>query len=162
QFTSKVPAALEGSDPPSLYQQWGGGAEATQVQSGKLLDISPQVSSWIGQLGPSAKGWQGDGKWYGVPYDYHIVGFWYRTDLFQKDGITSQQTATDEINTDVQKLKAAGITPISIGSKDRWPDAFWWEYYVLRECPKSTVTSSIAKSKFDDPCFTKAGDDFKA
>jgi raffinose/stachyose/melibiose transport system substrate-binding protein len=162
QFTSKVPAALESNDPPSLYQQWGGGSEATQVESGKLLDMTSSVSSWIDQLGPSAKGWQVDGKWYGVPYDYHIVGFWYRMDLFKKAGITSPPTTMDELNAAVSKLKAAGITPIAIGSKDRWPDAFYWEYFVLRECPQSTVTSSIQDSKFSDPCFAKAGEDLKA
>jgi raffinose/stachyose/melibiose transport system substrate-binding protein len=120
------------------------------------------VSSWIDQLGPSAKGWQVDGKWYGVPYDYHIVGFWYRMDLFKKAGITSPPTTMEELNAAVSKLKAAGITPIAVGSKDRWPDAFYWEYFVLRECPQSTVTSSIQDSKFSDPCFTKAGDDLKA
>lgn len=161
QFTSKVPAALESSNPPSLYQQWGGGAEATQVQSGKLLDMTPQVSGWIDQLGPSAKGWQVDGKWYGVPYDYHVVGFWYRKDLFAKAGITQPPTTMTDFDADVQKLKAAGIVPVAIGSKDRWPDAFWWEYFVLRECSQDTVTSSIESSSFDDECFTKAGDDLK-
>jgi raffinose/stachyose/melibiose transport system substrate-binding protein len=162
QFTTKIPAALESDNPPSLFQQWGGGAEQTQVQSGKLMDMSSQVSSWIGDLGPSAKGWQVDGKWYGVPYDYHVVGFWYRTDLFKKAGITSPPKTIDELNADVAKLKAAGIAPIAIGSKDRWPDAFYWEYFVLRECPQDTVTSSIAAKKFDDPCFTKAGEDMQA
>jgi len=162
QFTSKVPAALQGNNPPDIYQQWGGGAEATQVQSGKLMDISDAVKGWIGQLGPSATNWQVDGKWYGAPYDYHLVGFWYRKDLFKKAGITSPPTTITELNADVAKLKKAGITPIAIGSKDRWPDAFWWEYFVLRECSKQTVQDSIKNVKFDDPCFTKAGDDLKS
>ncbi|MBX6372118.1 MAG: extracellular solute-binding protein [Acidothermus sp.] len=161
QFVTKVPAALESNDPPSLYQQWGGGAEATQVKSGKLMDMTACVSSWVDRLGPSAKGWQVDGKWYGIPYDYHIVGFWYRTDLFQKAGITSPPQTMDEFYQDIEKLKAAGITPIAVGGKDRWPEAFYWEYFVLRECPKDTVTSSIANVKFSDPCFIKAGEDMK-
>jgi raffinose/stachyose/melibiose transport system substrate-binding protein len=162
QFTTKIPAALESNDPPDIYQQWGGGSEATQLQSGKLMDITSSVSSWIGDLGPAAKNWQVNGKWYGVPYDYHIVGFWYRTDLFTKAGITSPPKTMEDLNADVVKLKAAGITPISIGSKDRWPDAFYWEYFVLRECPQNTIASSISGKSFSDACFTKAGDDMKA
>jgi raffinose/stachyose/melibiose transport system substrate-binding protein len=162
QFTSKVPAALESSNPPDLFQQWGGGAEATQVQSGKLMDMTSQVSSWVNQLGPSAKGWQVDGKWYGIPYDYHIVGFWYRKDLFQQAGISSPPKTMSELDSDVSKLKAAGISPIAIGSKDRWPDAFYWEYFVLRECPQATIASSIAKQDFSDACFTKAGNDMSS
>jgi raffinose/stachyose/melibiose transport system substrate-binding protein len=159
QFTTKVPAALESNDPPSLYQQWGGGSEATQIPSGKLMDMTNAVSGWVGQLGPAAKLWQIDGKWYGIPYDYHIVGFWYRKDLFTKAGITSLPATMDDLNADVTKLKAAGIAPISIGSKDRWPDAFYWEYFVLRECPQATVVSSLAAKSFTDPCFVKAGQD---
>jgi raffinose/stachyose/melibiose transport system substrate-binding protein len=161
QFTTKIPLALQGSDFPDLYQQWGGGAEATQVQSGKVMDITAQTKSWIGELGNAAKGWQVNGKQYGIPFDLHIVGFWYRKDVFQKAGISSPPTTMDELNADVAKLKSAGIAPIAIGSKDRWPDAFYYEYFVLRECSQSTVQSSVQSSKFSDPCFTKAGDDLQ-
>ena len=160
-FKTKIPVALQGSDPPSIYQQWGSGAMATQVKSGKLMDISQAVSSWISQLGAAAKGWQTDGKQYGIPYDLHTVGFWYRTDLFQKAGITSPPATMDDLNADVTKLKAAGITPVSIGSKDKWPDAFWWEYFAIRECATDTVVNAINNQKTDDPCFVKAGTDLK-
>jgi raffinose/stachyose/melibiose transport system substrate-binding protein len=162
QFKTKIPLVLQGSNPPSIFQQWGGGNMQTQVQSGKLMDITQASSSWIGELGPGAKGWQVDGKQYGIPIDYHIVGFWYRKDLFQQAGITSPPATMDDLNADVAKLKAASITPIAVGSKDQWPDAFYWEYFVLRECAQDTVTQSIKDQKFDDPCFVKAGQDMQA
>jgi raffinose/stachyose/melibiose transport system substrate-binding protein len=162
QFTTKVPLALQSSDPPSIYQQWGGGAEATQVKSGKLMDMTQAVSGWISQLGNAAAGWQVDGKQYGIPFDLHVVGFWYRKDLFAQAGITAPPTTMDELNQDVTKLKAAKITPISIGSKDKWPDAFWWEYFAIRECSLDTLKSSIKELKMSDGCFVKAGQDLKA
>ncbi len=161
-FRTKVPLALQGNNPPDIYQQWGSGGQATQVKSGKLMDMTSAVSSWIGQIGNAAKGWQTDGKQYGIPYDLHTVGFWYRTDLFQQAGITTPPTTIDELNSDVTKLKAKGITPIAIGSKDKWPDAFWWEYFAIRECSTDTVKNAINNQKTDDPCFVKAGDDLKA
>ena len=157
---TKVQVALQGT-PPDIFQQWGGGAEATQAQSGKLADLTQLTSSWIGQLGKSASGWANDGKQLGVPYDYHVVGFWYRTDLFAKAGITTPPATLDDLLADVTKLKAAGIAPISVGGKDKWPDAFYWDNFVLKECPKATITAGIAAAKFSDPCFTKAGDDLK-
>lgn len=157
---TKVQVALQGT-PPDIFQQWGGGAEATQIQSGKLADLTSLTSSWIGQLGKSVAGWQVNGKQYGVPYDYHVVGFWYRTDLFTKAGISGPPASFDDLLADITKLKAANITPISVGGKDKWPDAFYWENFVLKECPKDTIVSGIAAAKFDDPCFTKAGDDLK-
>ena len=157
---TKIQVALQGT-PPDIFQQWGGGAEAIQAQSGKLADITQLTSSWIGQLGKSAAGWSNDGKQYGVPYDYHVVGFWYRTDLFAKAGISSPPATMTDLLADITKLKAAGITPMTVGGKDKWPDAFYWENFVLKECPKDTITAGIAAAKFTDPCFVKAGDDLK-
>ena len=105
-FTTKVPAALASSNPPDIYQQWGGGQEASQVPSGKLTNLSPYVSGWIGQIGAAAQGWQVNGKQYGVPYDLHTVGFWYRKDLFAKAGISKPPATMPELDADVTKLKA--------------------------------------------------------
>jgi raffinose/stachyose/melibiose transport system substrate-binding protein len=161
-FTTKVPAALAGNNPPDIYQQWGSGQEATQVPSGKLTDLTPLTSSWIGQLGNAANAWQVNGKQYGVPYDLHTVGFWYRKDLFTKAGITSPPTTMAELNADVAKLKAAHIAPIAVGSKDKWPDAFWWEYFAVRECATDTLKAAIKADNLSAPCFVKAGTDLKS
>src|SRR5881396_3552841 len=70
QFKTKIPLALQGGDPPKIYQQWGGGQLITQTQSGKVMGITQAVSSWVdSQVGNAAKGWQLDGKQYGIPYD---------------------------------------------------------------------------------------------
>jgi len=162
QFTTKVPVALQSSNPPDVYQQWGGGQLATQIRSGKVMDITKPLASEVETIGSAAEGWAVDGKQYGVPFSLHIVGFWYRKDLFEKAGITSPPTTIDELKADVDKLKQAGITPIAIGSKDRWPDAFWWDYFALRHCPTDTVKQAMKDVKLDDPCFTKAGEELKA
>ncbi|HXR41439.1 MAG TPA: extracellular solute-binding protein [Acidothermaceae bacterium] len=157
---TKIPIALQGT-PPDIFQQWGGGALAQQIQSGKIADITQFTQSWIGDLGKGAAGWAVDGKQYGVPYDYHVVGFWYRTDLFQKAGISDPPATLDDLLSDITKLKAAGITPIALGGKDKWPDAFYWENFILKECPQDTIVSSLDAKKLSDPCFVKAGDDLK-
>jgi raffinose/stachyose/melibiose transport system substrate-binding protein len=159
---TKISVALQSPNPPSIFQQWGGGSLATQVESGKILDITPQTSSWISQLGAAAKGWQVEGKQYGIPYDLHVVGFWYRKDLFEQAGISAPPKTMAELNDAVSKLKAKGITPISVGSKDKWPDAFWWSYFAIRECSLDTVQSTVKNLKMDDPCWVKAGEDLKA
>jgi raffinose/stachyose/melibiose transport system substrate-binding protein len=158
-FTTKVPAALAGNDPPDIYQQWGGGQEATQVPSGKVTDLSKYTSSWIGEIGTAAQGWQVDGKQYGVPYDLHTVGFWYRKDLFAKAGIASPPATITQLDADVTKLKAAHIVPIAVGSKDKWPDAFWWEYFAIRECSTATLKAAMKAVNLSAPCFLKAGKD---
>ena len=86
---TKIPLALQSNNPPDIFQQWGGGREATEITSGKLMDMTQATAGWIKQIGSVASGWQVDGKQYGIPYDLHVVGFWYRKDLFAKAGISS-------------------------------------------------------------------------
>jgi len=159
QFTTKVPLALQSSSPPDIYFNQGGGLLATQTESGRVADLTDATKGFVKDLGPAVEEWQVDGKQYGIPYDSHVVGFWYRKDLFQKAGIANPPTTMEELNADVAKLKGAGVTPIAIGGKDRWPDAFYYDYFAVRECSVNTLTSSVKAKKFTDPCFTKAGQD---
>jgi raffinose/stachyose/melibiose transport system substrate-binding protein len=161
-FVTKMPIALKSDSPPDIFQQWGGGQESTQFTSGKLANLSSLTSSWIGELGPAAAGWQVNGQQYGIPYDQHVVGFWYRKDLFAKAGITSTPTTIAQLESDDAKLEAAGITPIALGGGSRWPDAFYWEYFAVRECSQSVLQSSIKAINMSAPCFTQATKDLTA
>ena len=158
-FTTKMPIALKSDKPPDIFQQWGGGQEATQFTSGKLANLSPLTSSWISELGQAAVGWQVNGQQYGIPYDQHVVGFWYRTDLFAKAGIKSPPTTIAQLVSDDAALKAHGITPIALGGGSRWPDAFFWEYFAVRECSQSVLQSSIKAVNMTAPCFSQATKD---
>ena len=161
-FTTKMPIALKSNDPPDIYQQWGGGQEATQYTSGKLANLTSLASSWISEVGPAAAGWQVSGQQYGIPYDQHVVGFWYRKDLFTKAGITAAPTTIAQLEADDAKLKAAGITPIAVGGGSLWPDAFYWEYFAVRECSESVLQSSIKAVNMTAPCFSQATKDLTA
>jgi raffinose/stachyose/melibiose transport system substrate-binding protein len=154
---TKEPAALQSGHPPEIFQQWGGGRQASEVPSGLLANLTSSTASWIGALGSRVSAWQTNGQQYGVPYDLHVVGFWYRKDLFAKAGISSPPATLTQLEADVAKLKAAGVAPISVGSKDQWPDAFWYEYFALRECSTATLQAAMKSVSLKDPCFAKAG-----
>jgi raffinose/stachyose/melibiose transport system substrate-binding protein len=155
-FQTKMPLALKSTNPPDIFQQWGGGQETSQFQSGRLENLGPYDSSWISELGGAAKGWQVNGQQYGVPYDQHVVGFWYRKDLFTQAGITSTPTTLAQLEADDTMLKAHGITPIALGGGSQWPDAFYWEYFALRECSQATLSQAYKSVNMSAPCFTQA------
>jgi raffinose/stachyose/melibiose transport system substrate-binding protein len=156
---TKITVALQSNDPPDIFQQWGGGDLATQVASGKVQDITAATKSVATGLAGSASGWQVHGKQYGLPYSLGIVGFWYRTDLFTKAGISAPPATMDELTADITKLRAAGIAPISVGSKDKWPDAFYWGELATRLCSKDVLQKASTDLSFADGCFLKAGQD---
>jgi len=158
-FSTKIPLALSSDDPPDIYFNQGGGLLATQVQSGQVADITDLTKDWIGDVGPAAGNWQVEGAQYGVPYAMQLVGFWYRTDLFEQAGIEGTPTTMDELTEDIEKLKDADITPIAVGGKDRWPDAFYYNTFAVRECGEDVLKESLAAVDLSDECFTKAGQD---
>lgn len=157
QFKTKIPIALQGQDPPDVFQSWGGGQLADQVSSGRVMDITEATKSWIGELGSAAGGWQVEGKQYAVPYSLGIVGFWYNKELFAKAGISTPPATWDELLAAIGKLKAANVAPIALGAKDRWPDAFYWGYLATRICNEQVLKDSQAKYEFTDPCWVQAG-----
>ncbi len=159
---TKITVGLQSNDPPDIFQQWGGGDLATQVASGKVADISAATKSVADAMGASAGGWQVDGKQYGVPFSLGVVGFWYRTDLFEQAGITTPPATMDELNQAVSKLKAKNIQPIALGGKDKWPDAFYWGYFATRNCSQQVLQSAAKDKNFSDPCFLKAGQDVQS
>ena len=153
-----IPNALRSNDPPDLFQQWGGGEMAAQVEAGYLMDISDQVAEEVEAIGATAGGWQVDGKTYGLPYSFGIEGFWYNTELFEQAGITDEPTTLDELNDVVETLKAEGITPIAVGAGDKWPAAHYWYNFALKACSPETLQTAQEELTFDDPCFVEAGE----
>jgi raffinose/stachyose/melibiose transport system substrate-binding protein len=157
QFTTKIPIALQSNNPPDVFQNWGGGQLVDQVKAKKVADLTKYVAPWIKTIGGSAAGWQVNGKQYAIPYSVGVVGFWYNKELFKQAGIAAVPKTWPQFLAAVTKLKAAGITPIAIGSKDRWPDAFYWDYFATKLCSKPTMQASAVTYNFKDPCWLKAG-----
>jgi len=156
-----IPNALRSGNPPDLFQAWGGGEIVDQVAAGYVKDISADVKPELSAIGPTASGWQVNGKTYGLPFSYGIEGFWYNKDLFKQAGIDAPPTTLDELNSDVTKLKGAGIVPIAVGAGDKWPAAHWWYNFALKDCTPAVLKAATSKHVFTDKCFVQAGDDLK-
>ena len=104
------------------------------VGPGLLEDISevytPEVKEQLGKVATDLV--SVDGKQYGVPYTDYQWGIYYRKDLFAKAGVTEKPKTWDEFLAAAEKIKASGVEPIVIGSKDLWPTAGWFDYLNLR------------------------------
>ncbi|MES0065917.1 ABC transporter substrate-binding protein [Mesorhizobium sp. M0074] len=72
-----------------------------------------------------------DGKQYGLPTGGTMWGMFYRKDVFAEHGLTVPAT-WDEFLAYGQKSKAAGLIPVSIGTKELWPAAGWFDQMNLR------------------------------
>jgi raffinose/stachyose/melibiose transport system substrate-binding protein len=161
-FKTKLTTVMQSGDPPDIFQSWGGGTFNQQVEAGLLKDITADLEAdpaWKDSFAPGALGvYSYQGKNYGVPWDMGMVGFWYNKALFEQAGIDAPPATWTEFLEDVQTLKDAGITPISIGEGDKWPGMHFWNYLATRICGQAKFEAAMARTgSFTDPCFVEAG-----
>jgi raffinose/stachyose/melibiose transport system substrate-binding protein len=158
----KLQTALNSGSAPDIFLQRGGGKMAAMVEAGQLKDltdaVTPETKAAVGDaaLGTGSL----DGKVYAIPQSILPGGLWYSQDTFKAAGVTTPPTTLDELNAAVTKLKAKG-TPIALGGKDAWPAAHWFYWFALRACSKASLDAAAKSKTFDDPCWTKAGNDLK-
>jgi raffinose/stachyose/melibiose transport system substrate-binding protein len=162
-FKTKLTTVMQSGNPPDIFQSWGGGVMNQQVTAGLLKDITPDLDAdngaWRNTFAPGALAvYSYQGKNYGVPWDMGMVGWWYNKDLFAKAKIANPPTTWTEFLNDVKALKAAGITPISVGEGDKWPGMHIWSYLATRLCGQAGFQAAASRTgSFVDPCFVEAG-----
>jgi raffinose/stachyose/melibiose transport system substrate-binding protein len=157
-MVDKLEAAFQSGDVPDIYMERGGGELADHVDAGLVRDLTEDAAEEIEKLGGSVAGWQVDGNTYALPFSLGVVGFWYNTDLLAKAGVETPPTTMDELYDVIDQLKAADLTPLSVGAGDKWPAAHYWYYTALRSCEQSVLEDAVTSLDFSDPCFVEAGE----
>jgi raffinose/stachyose/melibiose transport system substrate-binding protein len=158
-FKTKL-STTAAADYPDLFQSWGGGIMADQVEAGLLKDITADIADWKDTINPGAMSiYAYNGKQYGVPWDMGMIGFWYNKALFEQAGVTAPPTTWDEYLAAVQKLKDAGIEPLAIAGKDKWPSMHLWTYLVLRTGGGDALSQMIQSKDWNTEACTKAGEE---
>ncbi|PWE53289.1 sugar ABC transporter substrate-binding protein [Metarhizobium album] len=121
------------ADAPDVVAWYAGNRMAPFVKAGLFEDVTDvwTANGLDEQLKSSAPSMTIDGKKWGMPYTYYQWGIYYRKDIFAEQGITPPKTWA-ELLAASEKLKAAGVTPFTIGTKALWPTAGWFDYLDLR------------------------------
>ncbi|WP_053373054.1 extracellular solute-binding protein [Paenibacillus sp. FJAT-27812] len=98
-----------------------------------------------------------DGNVYALPYNMNIAGIYYNKELFEKAGVQPPATFED-ILASVPKFKEAGIPPIMLAGKDKWPLSFMFTNILQRVNggPKFLDDVVAGKKSFTDPVFVEA------
>jgi raffinose/stachyose/melibiose transport system substrate-binding protein len=163
-FKTKLTTVMQSGEPPDIFQSWGGGVMNEYATGGLLKDITADLDAdggaWRETFAPGALGvYSYKGKYYGVPWDMGMIGFWYNKDLFAQAGIDAPPATWSEFLEDVQKLKDAGITPIALGGGDKWPGMHMWAYLATRLGGKANFEAALLRTgSFTDEPFVKAGE----
>ena len=126
-----------------------------------MKDITADVAAVEANMSPTAvDAFKVGGKAVGVPFDTGEVVFFYNKKLFEKAGVKAEDIKTwDDFLAAVKKLKAGGITPISVGAGEKWPMHFYYSYLVMRIGSKHVLADAKAGKDggFKNPTFVEAG-----
>lgn len=122
------------TDPPDVVSWHNGERMAYYAKRGLLEDLSGdwKKNGWDQQYASVKQASTYAGKQYSAPLGYDAYGFFYRKDLFEKAGISSEPKTWDELLDACKKLKASGVAPIAVAARDSWTLAAWFDYLDLR------------------------------
>jgi multiple sugar transport system substrate-binding protein len=124
---------LTGASPDVVF--WFAGNRMREFVRRKLLsDVSDLFTAEVRAAirGPGIDLISVNGRQYGVPYSYYQLGLYFRRDLLERAGVRQQPANWADLLDACLKLKADGLEPFAIGSKDLWPTAAWFDYLDLR------------------------------
>lgn len=157
-YKSKMTALTASGKLPDIFHTWGGGVLQQQVDAGLVEDLTDRTKDWADGLLPVAKEpyLLGD-KAYGIPFDIGMIGFWYNKALFEQAGVSQPPTTWSGFLDAVGKLKTAGITPIALAGKEKWPGMYYWAYLAMRTAGVDALQKADADKDFTGDGFVRAG-----
>ncbi|MBC6458198.1 extracellular solute-binding protein [Actinomadura sp. HBU206391] len=157
-YKAKMTAQTASGKLPDIFHTWGGGVLKQQIDAGLVKDLTKDVAPWVGTLLPAAlAAYKFDGKTYGIPFDTGMVGFWYNKELFAKAKIDTPPATWAEYLEAIRALKGAGVTPIALAGKEKWPGMYYWAYLAMRVAGLPALQQTYTTNDFNGPGFVQAG-----
>jgi multiple sugar transport system substrate-binding protein/raffinose/stachyose/melibiose transport system substrate-binding protein len=136
EFKTQILIMLAGDQPPDMFSYWAGARVQFVVDAGRLAPLDELwASADLDAVLPASISTGAtiyNGQRYLVPFGYHYAGLFYNKQVFADAGITELPQTWDQFLTVCEQLKAAGVAPIALGSRNRWPAQFWFDYLLLR------------------------------
>ena len=135
-FKTGILVRAAGNNLPDVFSYWAGARTQFVVDGGNLGAIDAMWTAQGLDAAVSKSVADGatmyNGSRYLVPFGYHYAGMFYNAKVMADAGVTEFPADWDGFLALCENLKAQGITPIALGSMNRWPAQFWFDYLLLR------------------------------
>lgn len=159
QYKTKIKTAFAAGEAPDLSYMFSGGSFVKPyIDAGYLLPIDEYLSEdTLNKVLPGTMdGCTFDGKVYTLPTITFLANLYCNTEMFEEAGAQIPTNWTELLDA-VEKLKAAGFTPIIMGEKDRWPGMYWYDIISARTAGNAAIEAAFGDpSKFNAPEFVDA------
>jgi multiple sugar transport system substrate-binding protein/raffinose/stachyose/melibiose transport system substrate-binding protein len=154
-FKTQILVTLAGDNPPDLFSYWAGARTQFVTDAGRLASIDDfWAANGLDEIIPAsvAVGSVYNGSKVLIPFGYHYAGLFYNPKTMESLGITEFPSDWDGFKAMLQQIKDAGIAPIALGSMNRWPAQFWFDYLLLRTAgPEYRAALMAGEASYTDP-----------
>lgn len=133
-YKQRLFVALGAKSGPDVFYNWGGGVLESYVKAGAVEDLTTSIdSAWKNRfLDLMWRGVTFSGRLYGVPStEVQPVVWFYNKAVFRRLNLQPPQTWS-QLLAAVDRIKAAGITPIVVAGGSKWPLLMYQEYLADR------------------------------
>lgn len=134
-YVDKMKVLLSANELPDLVYAGGYNLLDPALEKNAVVDLTPYLNDdpeWKALFNKDVLDFNSrDGKVYSLPNERQVIGYFYNRELFSKAGINAPPETWDEFFKDCDKLKAVGITPISMDTADSgWLTSLWMNSMV--------------------------------
>jgi raffinose/stachyose/melibiose transport system substrate-binding protein len=166
-YKEKIRVVLGSKNPPDVFFSWSGEFAYNFARAGQSLDLTEAVNEdkeWSSQIIESQfNSFTLDGKIYGIPWSTDGKAFFYNKKIFS-DLNLEIPTTWSELITVSEKIKEAGITPITFGSKAPWTISHYIGSLNALMVPEETIAKDYDRNNsegdFTHPGYVKALEKF--
>jgi raffinose/stachyose/melibiose transport system substrate-binding protein len=158
QYKEKVKVLSASNELPDVGITWAAGYMKPFVEGNMfapLDDIAQKDKFVAGTLDAFSV----DEKPYALPLELNITPVYYNKEIFKKHNLEAPKTYEEFLNV-VKTLVDKGVTPITLGNKDRWTGSMWYMYLADRIGGPESLNNAINRTgSFEDPALVKAAEE---
>lgn len=146
---------------PDIYQA-GTDIINTFKKSGNILELDPYADlyDFKSKMYPSTMNTliSEDGHIYAYPYaGNEFMLLYYNKELFEQNNV-KVPTTYDELMTAVQTFTKAGVTPLALFAKEKWPTVALYDVFATRVEPQGILKLQSGAASPSDPAYKQAAE----
>lgn len=151
---------------PDVYFSWTGTWGGNFIRGKRAVDLTPVIgpdTEWGKTFAPAAvSSFAYDGKYYGVPLYLDAKFMGYNKKIFADLGL-SEPADLEGLLAACDKIKGAGITPVSFGNKEPWAAIHYLGQLLAYNVPQAVLEKDYdpATAEYTDPGYVASLNQFK-
>ncbi|WP_202078892.1 extracellular solute-binding protein [Caldalkalibacillus salinus] len=164
QYKEKLKVLSASNELPDIGMTWAAGFMDPYVKGNMFAPLDDVLDSGLADsfIAGTTEAYAVDQVTYGLPLELNIAPIYYNQEIFNTYEL-EVPTTYEAFKTVVRTLADHGVTPITLGNRDRWTGSMWYMYLADRFGGPETITNAINRTgSFEDPALIQAAEEIQA